>query len=130
MTIKQNFNYSNKITSFATELGRMVPEGYCRIPEVGDLVEFFSFKFLDINIEQGLISKILTASKNIDFEELRNSSYVNEDNQEEIEKEFDCFGYDWEEDLATIQPCVVKFEKYVSKDFILKKLIKQSTQLG
>jgi len=81
MTIKQNFNYSNKITSFATELGRMVPEGYCRIPEVGDLVEFFSFKFLDINIEQGSISKILTASKYIDFEELRNSSYVNEDIQ-------------------------------------------------
>jgi hypothetical protein len=122
MTIKQNFNYSNKITSFATELGRMVPEGYCRIPEVGDLVEFFSFKFLDINIEQGSISKILTASKYIDFEELRNSSYVNEDIQEEIEKEFDCFGYDWEEDLATIQPCVIKFEKYVSKDFILKNL--------
>lgn len=122
MNRKLQFNYSNKITEFSTTLGQMVPEGYCRTPEVGDLVEFFSFKFLDLNIEQGIISKIITSIKDLDFEELRNSSYVDEDIQEKIEEVFDCTGYDWEEDLPTIQPCVVKFEKYVAKEFIIKNL--------
>ncbi len=114
------FNFSNEYDDFAKSLGRLCPDKYDHLPEVGDTVSI-RVDFLGTSISSGVITRILKNTKKLDeiLEVLDNFEYPDEDDQEFLAENFD-FTNAYDEHGPDSRGFIVKVHEKVPDSFVKK----------
>jgi hypothetical protein len=113
------FNFYNEITDYTKRLGRLCPDIYDCVPELGDTIEV-GIEFMGISIETGIVVRKIAESKQMIAIRKKLSDYygLDDDDNEYIDKIFDfSASSDFNSDTSGF---IVKFSVKVPTSFVKK----------